>query len=585
MKSAKNKITVIILAIITLATIVIGYGLAKYIGKSQGAGEATVAKWSFKVNDAEDGSKTFNLINTINPNSNVQEGKIAPGTNGYFDLKLDGTGSEVGINYIINVKVENKPENMKFYMDEKYTVELPVEENEIVINDNIPLSEVNKEKTVRIYWNWEYKTGNTEEEIYENNLKDTKDMGKTVTVETKVTGIQSKPEAKTVGYKAYYYVENANGNNYTLYTTKQNEKTTDTELTLSSIAIDIPNAIYEYGTETYGGEHVANVKIAEDGTTNVYMYYKRARYTLTTIAGENVDQVTSKGISTGTSKDNEKFEQSKKRMETRYKYGESITITANPKEEEDGYTYNFSKWETETQKSLGEKYDKTKQETEIQMPDEDVTIEATVGKTANTYKVIYNENTGTGKMESQEYEYEKEQALRPNTYTKVGYTFEKWNTKEDGTGDEYEDGQIVKNLVKAKNGEITLYAMWKANEYEIEYKSNGGTGTMENQKIKYDEEQKIKKSEYKRAGYTFVGWNKAEDGTDTSYEEEEQVLNLVTEQGGKVVLYAIWSAKTYTVEYDANGGEGQKSTQVFTYDAEKSLKANTYTKIGNTLLQ
>lgn len=79
---------------------------------------------------------------------------------------------------------------MNFYMDEKYTVELPIEENEIVINDNIPLSEVNKEKTVRIYWNWEYKTGNTEEEIYENNLKDTKDMGKTVTVETKVKGIQ-----------------------------------------------------------------------------------------------------------------------------------------------------------------------------------------------------------------------------------------------------------------------------------------------------------------------------------------------------------------------------------------------------------
>lgn len=44
MKSAKNKIIVIILAIITLATIVIGYGLAKYIGKSQGAGEATIAK-------------------------------------------------------------------------------------------------------------------------------------------------------------------------------------------------------------------------------------------------------------------------------------------------------------------------------------------------------------------------------------------------------------------------------------------------------------------------------------------------------------------------------------------------------------
>lgn len=42
------------------------------------------------------------------------------------------------------------------------------------------------------------------------------------------------------------------------------------------------------------------------------MYYKRARYTLTTIAGENVDQVTSKGISTGTSKDNENLSNRKK---------------------------------------------------------------------------------------------------------------------------------------------------------------------------------------------------------------------------------------------------------------------------------
>lgn len=147
------------------------------------------------------------------------------------------------------------------------------------------------------------------------------------------------------------------------------------------------------------------------------MYYKRARYTLTTIAGENVDQVTSKGISTGTSKDNEKFEQPKKRMETRYKYGESITITATPKEEEDGYTYNFSKWETETQKS------------------------------------------------TQVFTYDAEKSLKANTYTKIGNTFKGWSTRKGGRV-EYEDKQQVKNIAQT-NEKITLYAVWEKNTYII----------------------------------------------------------------------------------------------------------------------
>ena len=582
-KTKKNKTIIIaMLAIIAIILMLATFAYAKYIKTIKGNGTAAVAKWSFKVNDSEEGSNTFNLITTINKANNVAEGKIAPGTNGYFDLKLDGTGSEVAINYIINIAFDNKPRNMHFYTDEQYTVELPVENNEIIINDYIPLKEIDTPKTVRIYWNWPATTGNTEEEIYENNIADGEDMGKEINIATKVTGVQAQTEEKIAGYKAYYYIENANDDKYTLYTTKTYEKATQSDLTLSSIAINIPNATYEYGTKEPEGEHISNVQISEDGTTSVYLYYKRARYTLTTTAGENIEQVTSKGISTGTSTDKDKFTQSKTKMETKYKYGESITITATPKQEVDGYTYTFKNWQTETGASLGEKYDSTKQETIIQMPEEDVAIEATATKTANTYTVTYNANTGTGKMESQKYVYGQEQQLTANAYTKTGYTFKNWNTKEDGTGTTYENSQKVSNLVKENNGELTLYAIWQANEYELVFNSNGGTGTMSNQKVKYDDIQKINKNEFTRQGYTFTGWNLSADGLDTSYEPEEQILNLTTTQGKQITLYAIWSVKSYTVEFDANGGNGEKTTQTFTYDVEKALKQNTYTKTGYT---
>ena len=559
-KTKKNKTIIIaMLAIIAIILMLATFAYAKYIKNIKGNGTATVAKWSFKVNDSEEGSNTFNLITTINKANNVAEGKIAPGTNGYFDLKLDGTGSEVAINYIINIAFDNKPRNMHFYTDEQYTVELPVENNEIIINDYIPLKGIDTPKTVRIYWNWPATTGNTEEEIYENNIADGEDMGKEINIATKVTGVQAQTEEKIAGYKAYYYVENANDDKYTLYTTKTYEKATQSDLTLSSIAINIPNATYEYGTKEPEGEHIANVQISEDGTTSVYLYYKRARYTLTITAGENIEQVTSKGISTGTSTDKDKFTQSKTKMETKYKYGESITITATPKQEVDGYTYTFKNWQTETGASLGEKYDSTKQETIIQMPEEDVAIEATATKTANTYTVTYNANTGTGKMESQKYVYGQEQQLTANAYTKTGYAFKNWNTKEDGTGTTYENSQKVSNLVKENNGELTLYAIWQANEYELVFNSNGGTGTMSNQKVKYDDIQKINKNEFTRPGYTFTGWNLSADGFDTSYEPEEQILNLTTTQGKQVTLYAIWSVKSYTVEFDANGGNGEKT--------------------------
>lgn len=592
-KQKKNsRVTIITLVMLTAVFLAIaaiaGYGYAKYVSNFGGDMQAQVAKWSFKVNGSEGNAKTFNLINTINKNDSVAEGTVAPGTSGYFDLELDGSGTETAINYVINTSLQNKPANMHFYLDENYTVELAVENNEIVINDFIPLSEVDTVKKVRIYWNWPLETGNTEEEIYKNDLIDSESIGKEMIADITVTGIQVLPESKEASYKVYYYLENANDNGFGLYSTQTYSKNTDSELTLSNVAIDIPDAKYAYGCSTPNGEHVSNVKIANDGSTNVYLYYLRDRYSLTTIAGENIGEVKSTGLSTGTSnsissEDGEnKFEQSKTKMVTKYKWGETVSIEAVEASVE-GYTNKFKSWnisDSQTSVDLGTLYNSGKSETTITMPKQEVTLTATAEKTANTYTVVFNENTGTGKMTNQQFTYDVEQSITPNSFTKTGYTFESWNTQEDGTGTKYEDKQVVKNLTGTPNGTVNLYAQWKPNEYLVIFNSNGGNGTMEPQTLKYDDVQELLENKFTKDGYTFTGWNLAQDGTDTNYANKEQVLNLISENGGRIELYAQWSANSYTVEFNANGGTGTMSSQVFTYDVSKALRANGFSKLG-----
>ena len=155
---------------------------------------------------------------------------------------------------------------------------------------------------------------------------------------------------------------------------------------------------------------------------------------------------------------------------------------------------------------------------------------------ANSYKIIFDNNTGSGTMSEQIMTYDISGNLNANTFTKTGYSFKCWNTKADGTGTAYEDQQEVLNLVE--NGEITLYAEWEAKDYVITFDKNddNATGIMEAQSIKYDQSEKLKENTFEKAGYHLEEWNTKSDGTGTSYTDEQVVTNL-----GDKTLYAIWS--------------------------------------------
>lgn len=89
---------------------------------------------------------------------------------------------------------------------------------------------------------------------------------------------------------------------------------------------------------------------------------------------------------------------------------------------------------------------------------------AAAGKTLSpspkTYSVIFDPNGGEGEMARMFLDYDGDWKSLPDcTFTLTGYAFSKWNTKADGTGEDYNLGQPVQNL--AASGEsITLYAQW-----------------------------------------------------------------------------------------------------------------------------
>lgn len=84
----QKKSSNLIMACLVLLTLVFlaiaGYGFAKYSSLLDGSTEAQVAKWSFKVNGSDDNAQTFNLVNTINPNTSVTTDHVAPGTSRIF---------------------------------------------------------------------------------------------------------------------------------------------------------------------------------------------------------------------------------------------------------------------------------------------------------------------------------------------------------------------------------------------------------------------------------------------------------------------------------------------------------------------
>ena len=172
--SKKKKVFIVaIILLIVILSFVGGNVYAKYLSQVIGQGSAEIAKWDFKVNGQTDNIQTINLASAYN-NEFISQNKLAPGTDGSFDIVIDATGTEVGLDYeVIFENEENKPSNFKYvYNGIEYN---SISELSNKIKGKINANDVEKTKTITINWKWDYETGRTQEEINKNNLLDTND--------------------------------------------------------------------------------------------------------------------------------------------------------------------------------------------------------------------------------------------------------------------------------------------------------------------------------------------------------------------------------------------------------------------------
>lgn len=195
--SRKKKVIAIVAILLTIfMSFIGGQTYAKYATEIRARGTAQVATWSFKVNDEiGDIAESIDLASTVNDQT-LANNKIAPGTQGSFVIKIDGTDSEVGIKYELSTKTQvDKPTNLKFkYNGTTYdTIGALLADAGGYINAN----DTDKVRNIQIDWEWPYETGETAAEKYSGDLSDT-DNGRSNTnfkFDICVKGTQVMPNA------------------------------------------------------------------------------------------------------------------------------------------------------------------------------------------------------------------------------------------------------------------------------------------------------------------------------------------------------------------------------------------------------
>lgn len=182
---------------------------------------------------------------------------------------------------------------------------------------------------------------------------------------------------------------------------------------------------------------------------------------------------------------------------------------------------------------------------------------------ANTYTVKLLDLERTKRFDSFTVTYDSVFTL-PSTHSDViGYSVI-WR---DSDLTRYESGQTWK-IAK----DVTLYASWRYDTYNLSLDSNGGTfsdgvTTIRDVVVGYDRQWSL--PEPTRDGYTFAGWY---DGNTLVASTGNSWTLFMTDKS----LFAKWTGNTYKVSYDLNGGtlDDSAPTQV-TFGEEYSLKTPT----------
>lgn len=191
----------------------------------------------------------------------------------------------------------------------------------------------------------------------------------------------------------------------------------------------------------------------------------------------------------------------------------------------------------------------------------------TVPKLAS-YIISYNENGGSGGPSNDTKYYGKTLTISTKQPTRTGHKFQGWATSLTGSV-VYASGASY-----TANAGVTLYAVWKADTYTVTYDGNANSvaNVPASDTKTYGVAFKISSKIPTRTGHTFQGWATSKTGSVAYAAGANYIANA------SVTLYAKWTANTYTVSYDANGGSGGPSNDTKTHGQTLTLSSVTPTK-------
>lgn len=175
-----------------------------------------------------------------------------------------------------------------------------------------------------------------------------------------------------------------------------------------------------------------------------------------------------------------------------------------------------------------------------------------------TYKVSYSANGGSGAPAAKEYGKVSNSSVKIDSGSNLKrqyYQFIGWSTNKNAT---VADSKYAPGVAYTGKADLTLYAVWKVQNFTISFDANGGSGApAQISSAKTASSVVLPTVVPTRANYKFLKWNTKKDGSGSSY-----TAGSTYSGRENVVLYAVWQkvdnsipkATTVTVSYDANGG-------------------------------
>ena len=179
------------------------------------------------------------------------------------------------------------------------------------------------------------------------------------------------------------------------------------------------------------------------------------------------------------------------------------------------------------------------------MPMHDLTLYA--GWKINTYAVRFETNGGSS-VSDQQVNHGSHAAKPAPDPSKANHRFMGW----------YADSALSRefDFNTEITGDTVIYARWILDEYKVTFNANGGSGGS-TVTVSYNALLSAPGG-VGRTGYTLTGWYRNANGSNPWNFSTDRVTQDLT-------LYAGWSANTYTVTFNGNGGSASPGSKTVTY--------------------